>query len=349
MQSTSRLVRHAFARGSWPTSQPTPSPIFLRCKSSSTRAPKREEPENVKATRVRRALKDHPALALMQRGSFPNLMVSDRALDHKETAVFPPSSDSPYENKVIIRNDTQFFLAEDGSKEGGSMEDAEESQGREEEEGREKIKKIDPGAAEILGADPLMNIPLSSKEIKHGLHRYPLLGRRVTLQTGKGKQHRISIHCLVGNGEGLVGLGSGTNETHTVADARAFKPALRNMDSVERFENRTLWTEMEGKFGATRVVIRPRPIGFGLRCNPWIHQIFKAAGIKDASAKVWGSRNPYQVVTATLRMLHAGNAPLGMGDGIGGKGRRLEKGSGVRSAADIERERGRKLVPLRTF
>ncbi|EGN92875.1 hypothetical protein SERLA73DRAFT_146500, partial [Serpula lacrymans var. lacrymans S7.3] len=80
------------------------------------------------------------------------------------------------------------------------------------------------------------------------------------------------------------------------------------MDYVERFEKRTLWTEMDSKLGATHIILRPRP----------------AAGIKDASAKVWGSRNPLSVTKALFRMLQAGNAPLSMGDGIGGKARRLD-------------------------
>jgi len=119
------------------------------------------------------------------------------------------------------------------------------------------------------------------------------------------------------------------------------------MDYVERFEKRTIWTDMETKLGATRVILRPRPVGFGLRCNPNIHQVLKAAGIKDISAKVWGSRNPLNVIKALFRMLQAGNAPLSMGDGVGGGGRKLNKGSGIRGKSDVERERGRKLIDLR--
>jgi len=106
---------------------------------------------------------------------------------------------------------------------------------------------------------------------------------------------------------------------------------------------------MHTKFGATRIILRPRPLGFGLRCNPNVHQVMKAAGIKDISAKVWGSRNPLNVIKATFRMLQAGNAPLAMGDGIGGRGRRLDKGSGIRGKENVERERGRKIVDLKTY
>ncbi|KIL56254.1 hypothetical protein M378DRAFT_172841, partial [Amanita muscaria Koide BX008] len=87
--------------------------------------------------------------------------------------------------------------------------------------------------------------------------------------------------------------------------------------------------------------MRPRPVGFRLRCNPNLHQVLKAAGIKDISAKVWGSRNPVNVVKAAFKMLWAGHAPLGMEDGVSGKGRKLDKGEEVRSMCEVERERGR--------
>jgi small subunit ribosomal protein S5 len=50
-----------------------------------------------------------------------------------------------------------------------------------------------------------------------------------------------------------------------------------------------------------------------------------------------------QIVKATIRMLHGGHAPTGMGDGVGGKGKREEAGVGMRGRDAIERERGRLL------
>jgi small subunit ribosomal protein S5 len=170
----------------------------------------------------------------------------------------------------------------------------------------------------------------------------------VTQQTGKGKIHRRGVLVVVGNGDGLVGYGEAKHDDAARATNRAFAMAVRNMDYVDRFEGRTIWTEMSSKLGATRIILRPRPVGFGLHCNPNIHQVLKAAGVKDISAKVWGSRNPLNVIKLLFRMLHAGNAPLAMGNGIGGPGRKLDKGSGVRGKQEIERERGRKLLNLRT-
>jgi small subunit ribosomal protein S5 len=190
-------------------------------------------------------------------------------------------------------------------------------------------------------------LPLSRWELEK-LYRFPLITRRVTQQTGKGKIHRRGVLVVVGNGNGLVGYGEAKHDDPSRATNRAFAMAVRSMDYVDRFENRTIWTEMSDKLGATRIILRPRPVGFGLHCNPNIHQVLKAAGIKDISAKVWGSRNPLNVIKLLFRMLHAGNAPLAMGNGIGGPGRKLDKGSGVRGKQEIERERGRKLFNLRT-
>jgi small subunit ribosomal protein S5 len=230
---------------------------------------------------------------------------------------------------VVVRNDPPLFTA-DGSEEGKEGAEDELLEWEEDEEGEN---------APIL--------PLGRKELEK-LHRFPLIRRRVTQQTGKGKIHRHAALVVVGNGNGLVGYGEAKHDDPSRASGRAFAEAVRNMDSVDRFEDRTIWTEMSSKLGATRIILRPRPVGFGLHCNPNVHQVLKAAGIKDISAKVWGSRNPLNVIKLLFRMLHAGNAPLAMGNGIGGPGRKLDKGSGVRGKQEIERERGRKLINLRT-
>jgi small subunit ribosomal protein S5 len=255
---------------------------------------------------------------------FPNLMTPDRLLDTHEVAEFPPSRESPFLNRVIVRNDL-----------GSRLFDPEESEPDNEAETEDEIS-------------PLSNIPLEPRELNK-LYKFPILIRRVTQQTGKGKIHRQYCMMIVGNGDGLVGYGEGKDEDATRAADKAFAQAVRNMDWVERFEDRTIWTDIDSKLGATRVILRPRPVGFGLRCNPNIHQVLKAAGIKDISAKVWGSRNPMNVIKAVFRMLQAGNAPLSMGDGIGGSGRKLNKGSGIRSKSEVERERGRKLIDLRDW
>ena len=56
----------------------------------------------------------------------------------------------------------------------------------------------------------------------------------------------------------------------------------------------------------------------------------------------------YQVMKAIVRMLLPGREPAFMCNGMGRKGRRLEKGLDMRSAMELERDRGRRIVPLHT-
>ncbi|KAF8501937.1 ribosomal protein S5 domain 2-type protein [Gautieria morchelliformis] len=179
--------------------------------------------------------------------------------------------------------------------------------------------------------------------------RFPLYTRRVVQQSGKGKIYTQYAMIVVGNGRGLVGLGEGKAQYQPHAAERAFAQAVRNMDWVERFEERTLWGEVSTKLGAVKVVMRPRPVGFGLMCAPGVHQVMKAAGVRDVSVKVWGSRNKMGVVKAVVRALQSGSAMVGMGDGVGGEARRMEAGAGLRGKAAVERERGRRILDARTW
>jgi small subunit ribosomal protein S5 len=276
---------------------------------------------------------------------FPDLSTPDPILDLCDSKQFPPSKLSPFASRVVVRNDPSLFAADATDGKDGSVEATQEEVLAEEEEDEEDgLPEGEEGEEDDEHA-PIL--PLNRRELEK-LHRFPLIRRRVTQQTGKGKIHRHGTLVVVGNGNGLVGYGEAKHDDPSRASSRAFAIAVRNMDYVDRFEGRTIWTEMSSKLGATRIILRPRPVGFGLHCNPNVHQVLKAAGIKDISAKVWGSRNPLNVIKLLFRMLHAGNAPLAMGNGIGGPGRKLDKGSGVRGKQEIERERGRKLINLRT-
>ena len=264
---------------------------------------------------------------------FPNLMTPDPLMDLYESEVFPATKRFPHESKVIVRNDPSMFDA--------YHDILREKRGIDKEQLDREL------ADEETETNPFKFLPISSQDVS-GLYRYPLIRRMVTQQTGKGKIKRYAYLTVVGNGNGLVGYGEGKDYDVSKAANKSFLEAIRNMDYVERFEQRTIWTEMDSKLGCTKIILRPRPVGFGLHTNPYVHQVLKAAGIKDASAKVWGSRNPLNVIKLLFRMLHTGNAPLAMGDGIGGAARKLDKGVGMRGKEDLERERGRKLLNLRT-
>ncbi|GAA5924628.1 hypothetical protein JCM3775_005427 [Rhodotorula graminis] len=179
------------------------------------------------------------------------------------------------------------------------------------------------------------------------LYRFPLVVKRVVTMKSKGKMPSMYALVVVGNGRGLVGTGEGKDDTAQKAVQKAFNQAVRSMDYVERYEDRTVSGTMRSNFGSCKVEMRSRPPGFGLRVNPYIHQVAKAAGISDLSAKVYGSRNPTRVIKLAVSMLHGGSNPLDMGGFGREKGqRRNKKTKGMETAEAIGRARGRKAVDV---
>jgi small subunit ribosomal protein S5 len=267
----------------------------------------------------------------------PDLSSHDPFLDTHVTRVFPPNKKTPFVNKVVVRNiDNQF----------NSIFEIEQERARERGEEVDEDDGENDSEMDSAEVDLKKHLPLSAAA-RDKFFQFPLIRRRVTQQTGKGKIHRVYQLTVVGNGDGLVGYGEAKDaDDGALASDKAFVQAFRSMDYVERFEKRTIFGEMRAKMGSTQIILRPRPVGFGLQCGPKIHQVLKAAGIKDISAKVWGSRNPLNVIKTLFRILHSGNAPLFMGDGIGGKGRRKFKGDPIQTREAVERARGRKLVDL---
>ncbi|PWN54386.1 hypothetical protein IE53DRAFT_359220 [Violaceomyces palustris] len=265
---------------------------------------------------------------------FPSLLeFSDPVLDPPPSSIdrSEPTTRTPYPSTVTYLNDPQHFDRTPPSADS-------------------LVLSASSDADEVNSEQYLSTVtPLSAQEVRN-LHRHALVLKRVVHMTTKGKDASMYALVVAGNGKGLVGYGEGKDTNASKAGRKAFHAAVKNMDSVDIHSGsdgaRTIETQVEAKWGATRVVLRPRPAGFGLRVPPVIHAICRSSGITDLSAAIYGSTNPVNTVKATLQILWGGAAPLGMGDGQGGKMRRNDKGRGMRGRVDIERSRGRRIEEI---
>ncbi|GLB40802.1 putative universal ribosomal protein uS5 family protein [Lyophyllum shimeji] len=188
---------------------------------------------------------------------------SDPPLDSRDVLELPSDKDTPFHNRVIVRNHSSTFneaLAEDGFDFGA--EDY-------------VLTRTDMTEESVSSL-----VPFSLAELAN-CYRFPLIHKRITQQTGKGKIHRQFVLMVVGNGDGMVGLGQGKDGDALCTEVKAFVRAVRNLDWVEQFERRTIWMDIEMKLGTMQLIMRPRPVGFGLRCGLNLHQVLKAAGIKN--------------------------------------------------------------------
>lgn len=84
---------------------------------------------------------------------------------------------------------------------------------------------------------------------------------RVVNQTRMGKIQSMYYIAIAGNGNGLIGIGEGKHQEADVAMNQARMSAIRNMQPIPRYENRTIFGDVRGKVSATVVELYNRPPG----------------------------------------------------------------------------------------
>jgi len=122
---------------------------------------------------------------------------------------------------------------------------------------------------------------------------------RVTKVVKGGRIMAFSALTVVGDGDGGIGMGKGRSKEVPVAVQKAMEQARRNLVKIP-LKNGTLHHAVLGKHGATTVFMQPAKDGTGVKAGGPMRAIFDAMGVRNVSAKVLGSTNPYNVVRATL-------------------------------------------------
>ncbi len=123
--------------------------------------------------------------------------------------------------------------------------------------------------------------------------------KRISKVMKGGKRMRISAAVVVGDGKGQVGVGHGKAVEVAMAVRKATARARKEMVKIS-FRGHTIPHETWGKFGATKVLIKPAAPGTGLIACPQVRAVLEAVGLKDALSKAYGSRNHYNTARATI-------------------------------------------------
>ena len=127
--------------------------------------------------------------------------------------------------------------------------------------------------------------------------------RRVSRVVAGGKRFSFRATVVIGNEKGSVGVG--VSKGHDVAQSvdKAKSDAKKNLILVP-LKGRTIPHEVEAKYSAARVRIKPARPGHGLRAGGAARNVLLLAGIKDASAKLLGTtKNKLTNALATLEAL----------------------------------------------
>ncbi len=125
---------------------------------------------------------------------------------------------------------------------------------------------------------------------------------RVAKTVKGGRQFTFTALTVVGDGEGRVGFGYGKAKEVPLAISKAMDKARKNMVSIHLKEG-TIQHKSVGTHSATRVFMRPASDGTGVIAGGAMRAVFEVAGVQNVLAKIYGSRNPVNVVKATVNAL----------------------------------------------
>ncbi len=125
---------------------------------------------------------------------------------------------------------------------------------------------------------------------------------RVTKVVKGGRIMGFAALTVVGDGDGGIGMGKAKSKEVPVAVQKAVKEARKSMVKVP-LKHGTIHHNVFARHGATTVYMQPAKEGTGVIAGGAMRAIFDAIGIKNITAKVHGSTNPYNVVRATLKGL----------------------------------------------
>jgi small subunit ribosomal protein S5 len=132
---------------------------------------------------------------------------------------------------------------------------------------------------------------------------------RVSKTVKGGRRMSLLALVVVGDGKGNVGIGMGKSAEVPLAIQKGVDDAKKNLFHVPVTEHGSIPHEVEGHYGAGRVIIKPAIEGTGVIAGGPVRPLFELAGITNVLSKSLGTSNALNIIKAAAEGLKELSSP----------------------------------------
>lgn len=123
---------------------------------------------------------------------------------------------------------------------------------------------------------------------------------RVSKVVKGGRRFSFSALVVVGDGQGVVGVGLGKAGEVPEAIRKGVEKARKSLIQIPLVDGRTLPHDVIGVSGAGRVLMQPASPGTGVIAGGPVRAVVESAGVSDVLTKTLGTKTPRNVVNAVM-------------------------------------------------